>query len=284
MKPVTFLLLLALAISSCSSDKKPAALTADSVISLSVQAYAHVKSYTDSGKLVQAFATDQPHTSAKLFKTAYVNTGDFNFEYYEAGQSNSLYTINRTNKVVKTWWGINNRTDNPADIARALGAALGVSGGTSMLVPGLLLPADLKNFNFCRSITKPTLSATENVNGDDCYKVIGIRLHSPVTVWIAQKDYLIRKIETSTIIDRSKIAAMARLITTSAQKTKGNPDNKESGTALKTAAITRKVDSIMGKASHGVFTVKSTYLFYPAINNQINPELLTFRPNRQVAM
>jgi hypothetical protein len=283
MKSFALLFLSLLFISPCLAKDKPVSLSADSIISLSVKAYGHLKSYTDSGKLIQTFIGDNPHKTAIIFKTAFINTGDINFEYYIPGNSNSLYTINRTNNLVKTWWGILNRTAAPANMPRALGAALGVSGGTSMIVPELLLTSDFKNNNLFRTITKREVAAEEQVNGKDCYKITGTNLRGPVTIWIAKKDFLIRKIEMEYVVDPAKTEAMTRRIE-AAMKAKGDSADKERQAALKTMAMIHKMDSIRGKTARGAFTVKETFSFFPTVANKINPDLLKFRPNREVAL
>jgi hypothetical protein len=283
MKSLTVVLLSLLFISPCVAKNKPAQLSADSIISLSIKAYGHLKTYTDSGKLIQTFLTANPHKTAIIFKTAYANNGDLNFEYYVSGNSNSLYTINRTNNTVKTWWGVLNRTDAPANIQLALGAALGVSGGTSTVVPGLLLTADFKNGNLYRNMSKRVVAAIEQVNGKDCYKITGTNLRGPITVWIGKKDFLIRKIEEEHIIDPAKNEVASHKID-SMMKAKGGEMAKAHETAMKNLVMIHKMDSLRGKSAQGAFTVKETYSFFPTMDKKIDPELLKFRPNREVAI
>jgi hypothetical protein len=283
MKSLAVVLLSLLFILPCVAKNKPTPLSADSVINLSIKAYGHLKTYSDSGKLIQTFLTANPHKTAIVFKTAYVNTGDINFEYYVSGNSSSLYTINRTNNAVKTWWGILNRTEAPANMQRALGAALGVSGGTSMIVPGLLLTADFKNSNLYSNISKRAVAAIEQVNGKDCYKITGTNMRGPITVWIGKKDFLIRKIEEEHVIDPAKTEAMTRKIDAS-MKDKGGAFAKEHETAMKNLAMIHRMDSLRGKPAQGTFTVKNTFSFFPIMDRKIDPELLKFRPNREVVI
>lgn len=81
--------------------------SAVTIINKSKAAYANLPIYLDSGKVVESmYNNDHPSKTAKVFRTAYTNTSEFNFEYYEVGKSNSLYTINRSSGVVKSWWGV----------------------------------------------------------------------------------------------------------------------------------------------------------------------------------
>ncbi len=283
MKPSTLLLLAVLPVSVCFAKGKPAPLSADSIINRSVKAYSHLKSYSDSGKLTQVFLTEHPNKTAKVFKTAYLSNGDINFEYYEVGNANSLYTINRTNNIVKTWWGIVNRTDAPVNIQRALGAAAGVSGRTSMIVPQLLLTGDFKNASLYRTITNRAVAAEEQVNGKTCYKITGTERRGSVAIWIGKSDFLIRRMETTYVVDPAQTEAVNHKID-SMMKARGGAASNEHETAMKNLAMIRKMDSLRGKPARGAFTVKDSYSFFPTADGKIKPELLKFRPNREVAL
>jgi hypothetical protein len=170
-----------------------------------------------------------------------------------------------------------------ANLPLALGAALGVSGGTSFMVPQLLLPADFKNQNLYSTLTKPVLAATQPVNGKDCYKITGTNHYGQITLWIAKTDFLIRKIETSKVVDPAKNSAYAVKLVAK-MKASGNKLDKAQMEAIKALAAKHKMDSLRGKAPGSAFTVNSTYTFFPTAGSKINPEMLKFRPNRKVAL
>lgn len=114
--------------------------SAATIINKSKAAYAKLPLYLDSEKVVESmYNNDHPSKTAKVFRTAYTNSGEFNFEYYVVGKSNSLYTINRSSGVVKSWWGVTNKVTTPATINLALAGATGVSSRTAALIPDLLL-------------------------------------------------------------------------------------------------------------------------------------------------
>ncbi len=283
MKSVAVLFLSLLFISPCFAKNKRDTRSADSIIRLSEKAYANLKTYTDSGKLIQTFLTVNPFKTAIIFKTAYINTGNINFECYTIGKSNSLYTLNRTDNIIKTWWGILNRIDTPPGMSNALAGATSASGASSAIVPKLLLSVEFKKNNFYSMIRKLVLAGQEQVNGKDCYKITGTNTRGSVIIWIAKKDFLIRKIEAEYIVDPAKNEAMMRTI--AATKTKDESLNKKLQTTVKNMEMIHKMDSIRrGKLSGAAFTVKETFFYFPTVAGKINPDLLKFRPNREVVL
>jgi len=75
---------------------------------------------------------------------------------------------------------------------------------------------------------------------------------------------------------------MARTI--AATKTKDDSVNKKLQATVKTMEMIHKMDSLRGKTAQAAFTVKETFSFFPTVANKINPDLLKFRPNREVAL
>lgn len=282
MKFLPVFLISALYGSLCFAQSKADSVKATEIISKSENAYAHLKTYVDSGKLIQTMITNgNASKTALIFKTAYANTGGFNFEYYKVGQSNSLYTINRTDSVVKTWWGIMNREERKKNISGALYAALGVSSNTSVIVPELLMQADFEGRNYYRQLKSYVFDGIEQVNGNDCYK-IKCGAHGSAIVWIAKKDYLIRKIETEYTLDPAKIEAKS-IRTAEELKKKDSVRYKNAIKVNNMLADISKRDSLRG-APREPFTVKDVYVFVPVADHKILSELLKYRPNREVAL
>lgn len=260
--------------------------SAATIIDRSKTAYANLPVYLDSGKVVESiYNNDHPNKTAKVFRTAYTNTGAFNFEYYVLGKSNSLYTINRSSGVVRSWWGITNKVSTPATINLALAGATGVSSRTSAIIPDLLLTKNFKQ-NFYSTLSSPHLNGSEKVGMADCYKISGLEMSSlnPVTVWIGKNDLLIRKIETDRKITPEKSRNLIRKMDSI------NEINHKTDTlwlknkAARKAANARRDALLDAMPSMRDFNVKTTYLFYPYLLKRMNPELLEFRPNREIAL
>lgn len=283
MKSLSILLFSALCAMNCMAQTPADSAKVIQIINKSEEAYAHIKTYADSGKLIQTMITDRvPSKTALIFKTAYTSTGDFNFEYYKMGESNSLYTINRTGNEVKTWWGITNKEQTPTSISHALYTAAGVSSSTSTLIPALLMRVDFKGQNFYRQLKTHTLEGEEQINGVACYKIKGNGVYGASVIWIAKKDYLIRRLDLENTVDPAKSEARARALTEE-MKTKDSVRYKAMVKTNKLIADVNKRDSLRG-APRRPFVVKDTYTFNPVIDHKINPELLKYRPNREVAL
>jgi hypothetical protein len=242
-----------------------------------------LKTYVDSGKLIHTIINNGSTTkTALIFRTAYTNNGDFNFEYYKVGQSNSLYTINRSANVVKTWWGIMNRETTDPNISHALLTAAGVSSSTSALIPEFLLRVDFKGRNFYRQLKTHTLEGEEKINGTDCYKIKGNGIYGASMIWISKKDFLIRKIDLEKTVDPAKTEARVQSMTEELKK-KGDAKYKEMEMANKIIADINKRDSLRG-APRRPFIVKDSYMFAPVTNQKVPPVLLSYRPKREVAL
>jgi hypothetical protein len=293
-RPLFVLLLFTSVVCAKNKTNGPAngIISADSVFKRSQFTYAHLKTYLDSGKIVQSYYNlDHPYKKAKLFKTAYVNTGDFNFEYYDIGSSSSLYTINRTAGLVKSWWGVTNKIETPAKLTTPLSAALGVSARSSTIVPALLLTTDFnEKSNIYHAIKNPVLNGEEILNGITCYKISGTeRDDSEVTIWIATTDFLIRKIQTDIVVDPARARAIVKKVDSlMLAQHQNEPDflKRDSIRKAKNKETEDKITAISPNYKHSdaVFKVNTVYQFFPYTLKKNNPVLFSFRPNREISL
>jgi hypothetical protein len=298
MKPYLYFLIVPVIVLT-GMFKQTFAASADTVdvatiIDRSEKAYHQLSVYLDSGKVINAYdISGRVNKTAKLFKTAFSNNGDFNFEYYELGKSNSLYTINRSANIVRSWWGVTNKLVDPAPSLRlALSGALGVSSGTSMLIPGILLTNDISlKVSFYHTLGATELNGSEVVNGVDCYKMKSIAKNGrKTTTWVAKKDYFIRKIETEYIIYPAQTQAFIKKIDSLA-KLKLSVKDTSTVRADSIRQVTQRLMNDMAKLSKnvdgdktGAYNVKETFWFYPYTLKKPSPELFKFRPNREIEL
>lgn len=179
------------------------AQNAKDIIDSSKNAYVNLEMYQDSGKVLQEFYNlpnnQNPYENAKYFKTDYNKNGQFNFEYYEAGRSNSLYVINRgLDNKVQSWWGVTNALTTDRSLKDCLSAARGVSSLTSTQIPELLfsLNYSILGVNIFESLTNEKLIGLEEISGQKCYRIDGNKIkEGTISIWISKDDFLIRKIE-----------------------------------------------------------------------------------------
>lgn len=176
-----------------------------SIISKTEARYLDMKVYLDSGKAISNhYNLDHPTSNAYLFKTAYSDDGSYNFETYKIG-SRDLRVLNKDSKgVVRAWDPLTNsvkiRPSFEVGLARA-GSPLAQLMTIDLLAPGSSKAAPK---NVLHTIPDLKLEAPVSINGNLCYKLSGIYSVGKAnpsfwishTIWISQKDFLIRKIET----------------------------------------------------------------------------------------
>jgi hypothetical protein len=287
------------------SDESDETLTIDSVIKRSERSYASLNTYLDSGKVISDFYSGSyPHKSAKIFRTAYSDTEGFNFEYYEPNKSNSLYTVNKKGKTVKTWWGVTNELTTDRTFSMAIASMTGVSSGVATIVPRLLFPKQLSPGRNIFNSFVPDSSGSEFVNGLPCYKITGKdKQKDKVTVWVAKSDFLIRKVETDRIRNpsvqldsmisstvRSRIRSRFERDSISDQKlAEQSTDPQKKAMLLKRAEQSSAIQTTVLKqlSSRPVsvsLSVRTTTLIYPYTQKVLNKELFSFRPHREVPL
>jgi outer membrane lipoprotein-sorting protein len=173
-----------------------------------VKAYADCKSYRDTGVATTVYhmETGSTRTTERPFATAFVRPDQFRFEFNDhnnlvkdpLGDRLSRYIIWSDGKEVRTWWDVKPGIEKPESLSFALGAAFGVSGGTSSTIAGLLMPdqtsgGKLQLIKFSMGFT---LGEEGQLGAHACYRVIGAWGKFPMTVWIDKQSHLVRRIDT----------------------------------------------------------------------------------------
>lgn len=174
------------------------AQTIEEIVDNSKKVYANAPFYLDSGRVfLQFYDVERPFEKAKYFKTVYDKKGRFNYEFYDVGESNSLFVINRdANNLTQSWWGIVNKIQNGQSLDQFLSSARGVSSRSSTIIPQLLFPINQILGPIIFSNTQNfQLAPDEMVRGALCFKISGNGPEGNTTLWIAKDNYLIKKIE-----------------------------------------------------------------------------------------
>ena len=130
-----------------------------------------------TGSLARTRTTERP------FATAFVRPDQFRFEFNDRdsvvkdpqGDRLSRYIIWSDGKEVQTWWDVKPGIEKPESLSLALGAAFGVSGGTSSTIAGLLMPEQMSGgklqlINFPMGFT---LGEEGQLGAHACYRIIG---------------------------------------------------------------------------------------------------------------
>lgn len=181
-----------------ANDDKPLSEspTASQILERLAKAYASCKTYRDSGTVKTAFHDSTGNWSTeKRFRTAFARPDRFRFEYQETtSKVEDRYVIWCHGKEIQTWWSISPGIDKPDSLGSAIGAAIGVSGGSSHTIPALLLPTHVKGWKLS-DLKEAKRVADEALGKSACFKVQGKSPIRTMTVWIDKESSLTRRID-----------------------------------------------------------------------------------------
>jgi outer membrane lipoprotein-sorting protein len=185
-----------------ADEPKSDALKAQDVLDRMAKVYAGCKSYRDTGvvKTVFVMATGN-RTVEKPFKTAFVRPDRFRFEYTEKrGGREDRYIVWRKGKDVQTWWDVKPGVEKPESLELALAGATGVSGSSAHTVPALLLPKEVGGRRLT-DLTEAKRAEDARIDKVDCFRIEGKFGDAPLTLWIDNKTFLVRRIESEKKFD-----------------------------------------------------------------------------------
>jgi hypothetical protein len=190
---------------------------ADDLLARTRAAYAALKSYADSGTVVEDVGSFSNHSK---FQTRFRRPADFYFEYSAV---ESVYSDGNTiplGEHLVLWklgpdlqtWNESARShetfrQGEADQVGPIGAAAAATSGTSILIPSLLF-SDARFASTLQEIAGISVAGTDNVGGHECHKLVGMARSvypngqvtnvRPVAVWLDAQTLLVRKIFTDT--------------------------------------------------------------------------------------
>ncbi len=191
--------------------------TAVTILRAMEKVYASCRTYRDSGAVRTGIVTDGGRAgSDRPFTTAFVRPGRLRFSFTDPGlgERASSYIVWSDGADVRAWWDAKPGVRRPRSLQAALAPAAGISGGSSVRIPGLLLPAELGE--------GPLLIAPERIeDGDDrgvaCFRSRGESRKTPytlsmgarvltvrsesVTVWLDRSTFLVRKVQETRTFD-----------------------------------------------------------------------------------
>jgi len=176
------------------------------------RAYASCRSYRDTGLVKTTSVTDENSSfgSELPFATAFVRPGRFRFQFTDTGlgERASAYIVWSDGAEVRSWWDAKPGVRRPASVREALEVATGISGGSSVRVPGLLMPDALPEG---APLIAPERIADADDRGVTCIRVVGKSRQTPytltmgartvtvqdesVTLWIDPSSSVLRKVE-----------------------------------------------------------------------------------------
>ncbi|HTR51859.1 MAG TPA: TlpA disulfide reductase family protein [Kofleriaceae bacterium] len=182
----------AVALGGCGAQATPRSErspSADDILAAMVAAYRGAHAYADRGEQLDGAG------KRRTFETAFERPDRFRFEERDDGDPARAYVISSSRSGVVTRWYVRpDVVERDADLADAIGAAAGISGGTSYLIPGLLLPG-VSGGDTIAMLDDGHVEGIEAIGGHPCWRISGRRhARDAVTLWIDRDRHLLRRI------------------------------------------------------------------------------------------
>lgn len=200
-----------------SARAEEPALAPETILLKMARVYHNCRSYRDSGEVRTTLRIgDGRAGSDRPFHTAFMRPDRFRFQFTDTGlgERSSAYVVWTDGDEVHSWWDAKPGVRNAGTLRDGLGIAAGVSGGSSIRVPGLLLPGSVGG--------GPLVVAAERIQdgadrGVPCFRIRGKSQKTPytltmgaqtltvqdesITLWIDRATLLLRKVEDRKTFD-----------------------------------------------------------------------------------
>lgn len=168
--------------------------------------YTSCHSYMDEGEVTTVFIhkNNKRRTVIRPFSTAFVRPTDFRFEFRDRYQEDSEwrhYIVWQGGESVQTWWSVQPDREPQPNLMRAIAGATGVSGGSAVTVPSLLMPDTIKRSGIL-SLADLEATGEETLENATAHKIEGNRrpyerdgkvYQSKLTIWINTQTFLLLK-------------------------------------------------------------------------------------------
>jgi hypothetical protein len=159
--------------------------------------YANARSYSDNATGSQTFMGSRWTSTGQ---TAYLAPDRFRLEFQNSDGSSHVVYWMRGNDVRE--WDATNGLKRLTDISEALARSTGASAWSADIghwIPSMLFDHPLKG-NLLPRLKDPRLLSDDRVDGHPCFRVEGTLAVGPVTVWIDQSSYLVRRVDSKSAL------------------------------------------------------------------------------------
>jgi hypothetical protein len=182
-------------------------------------AYAEAGTYRDEGVVEIVFrkpAGVGEFAEYRPFRTHFIRPAHFHFEYKNTPHPSAKsfrmrhrYVVWQNGEAVRSWWTIQPEVREWDSLNSGLGAAVGVSGGSSSTVAGLLMPGEMP-FGGGIHLGQPVLAGVQDVGGAACYRIEDARPrhHDTLILWVDTESFLIRRIYHVLTLDGNVVEQM----------------------------------------------------------------------------
>jgi len=170
-------------------------LTASEIIDRMKSTYANILTYRDSGIVTTVFTGGVNQTIEKPFTTVFVRPDRFRYDFKEKKPDGreQVFIIHLNGKDLQTYWDVQKDLAHES-LDRAVASATGVSSGSAITVPAMLLPGEITWRRAVR-FTQPRRIEDAFFNDAECFRLQDLVLEKmPTTLWIDKKTFLLLKI------------------------------------------------------------------------------------------
>jgi outer membrane lipoprotein-sorting protein len=172
-------------------------MTAQQILAQMMTTYVSCKSYLDTGEVRTVYLDARGRRTVVLpFSTAFIRPSSFRFEFRSRrGEAEwEQYIIWKQDDAVKSWWSIRPGIMTDRSFSMSVSGATGVSGKSSLTVPSMLMPDELRA-NPLKALTNLNLVGEEKIAGRDAFKIEGQDFRgNTTTLWIDKQRFLLLQI------------------------------------------------------------------------------------------
>ena len=196
-----------------AQEPPPAELTAQQIVDRMCTTYAECERYRDTGAVVLTFIPKDRdgHTDTRPFATAFVRPDRFRYQF-ESNPAPSVpgpmyaYIVWRNDTEIVSWWDVTGERNEYEDLGHALAGPAGVSGGSALLIPSMLMP-EMHPSNGLLRLTEPTRLDDEDIDGHACFVVEGVSpTREKCRVWIDTASFLARRVDSTDVMEKQGLA------------------------------------------------------------------------------
>lgn len=182
--------------------------TAQQIVEKMLANYANCKSYMDSGRVERVIiGKNQKRTTIKPFSTSFIRPDAFRFEYQERSSEKEWkhYIVWQKGSEIKSWWTLRPTVKEFNSLSMALAGPTGISGGSAVLIPSLLMPDSITS-NSLGFMTELKFLGEERVGSHSAYKIEGQdRAGQRYILWIDKQRSLILKVFETTKFEANSL-------------------------------------------------------------------------------
>jgi hypothetical protein len=168
-------------------------IDATEVLGRMAAVYASARTYTDRGSVTTTFIHPGKRRINRLpFRTAFERPHRFRYEFTDESLGHRLVIWQET-PPAKMFWTVEGRVETH-ELLMALARATGISGGSAMTIPRLLIPELAEGSRGVTDLEDALQIGQELIEDIPCFLIRGRLNSSTVTVSLGVDDLLVRRI------------------------------------------------------------------------------------------